>query len=288
MNKYTVIGFYMESGLSFIDKVEASSTHGAFLVVAKNRPDSTLISVVAGHLDSGKNIVLAGNCVAEAKCIIDEPQCYGGEESLLPHKAPIIADFNMRDWRLVAGDSLNGISIDQTDIYRVLIEQDVNLNRVFFKVYSTTFDDVRLTEPLNGLSGVIEVRNGKPAISLGLEENNLPLHIESDIISGLYVHSDNNIDVSNREFFSTSHRIPFESTHYELAESSWIMAARSEIANSLFESAELSEGNLIDTGSWFCDDTDWALSFYVEGDSDGESKRYEYRVKFANESTIVI
>lgn len=288
MNKYTVIGFYEHTGLSFMDKTEANSILAAFAAVAKARPESTLVSAVAGHLSEGKNIVFPGECVVDALTILEDPMSFCDDTTRLPHRSPVIADFSMVDWKIADGEAPESLGLDKADSYRMVISQDVNLNRVFFNVYSEVFDDIRLSEPLNGLSGVIEIRNGKPAISLGLEECNLPIHIDSDVVSGLSIHTDSHVDVSERDFYSASHNIYFEANYYEIAETSWITAARAEIANSMFEGLSITDGDVVDSYSWECNDTDWSLEYAVETVAGGEPELRTYRLKFAEESTVVM
>lgn len=71
--------------------------------------------------------------------------------------------------------------------------------------------------PDNGLHGLIEIRNGRPAISLGISESQTDIHIESVSQTGLFVHPDSNdvpvdTDSSNH---SDSHGMDFSGIMYK-------------------------------------------------------------------------
>lgn len=76
MNKFTVIGFYEESGQIFSRHVEALSPCNAISELAAEHPDSVFIAVLNGHIMEGSGIVFAGGSIVDAETVLSQPEVY--------------------------------------------------------------------------------------------------------------------------------------------------------------------------------------------------------------------
>jgi len=140
----------------------------------------------------------------------------------------------------------------------------------------------------NGLSGCIEIRNGKPAISLGLSEHELPIHIESDIVEGIHIHTDD-INPRSCRYFSNSHGIHFTTQFYKVGDSTWITEARSAIDNKLFEDYTFDHGlSVSDSNGWEVEDGYWKKICYFDDTEAVATVKGYVEVNFANDSTIIL
>lgn len=286
MEKYTVIGFYEDNGQIFSHFVSARNSQHAFFVVAEEHPTATFVSAIKGHVFEGQGIEFAGESLVDADTVVSQPEVFNRDE-IKPSSSNVIADFEIQDWHLIeVGEDWTGPK-EHRDKYRFVIEQSPRTHHVYFKVYPTSLDQLSNEVSLNGLSGVIEIRNGKPAISLGINEDDLPVHVESDIYQGLYVHKDSSAKSSYKPYFSFDHGTCFESTYFECDDGSWLMEARSDIANKLFDSYNFGDLIVIDTGGWNIDDREWNQTVYFENDTGGDSIKGHFELEFGDMSTVV-
>lgn len=118
----------------------------------------------------------------------------------------------IQDWRLV--NSVDPVPGQGGAKYKLRIEQNQDTGQVWFEVI-----DLDLSESLTagtaakplGLFGVIDIRHGKPGISLGVNEKASRLHILADPIQGLHLYSDNLQDkpkVSSIPWYDSDMSIP--------------------------------------------------------------------------------
>jgi hypothetical protein len=287
MNKFTVIGFYEETGQIFSHHIEANNSSHAFYVVAQEHESANLVTVIDGHLNEGQGIEFAGDRFVDSETICAQPEVFNLAETVSECNQNVIADFSIQDWHIdEVGNLWNGPK-EHRDTYRFVIEQSKNNGPIYFKLYPKHLDDLSTEISLNGLSGVIEIRNGKPGISIGINENDLPVHVESDIYQGLYIHSDNAAIPTSKQFYSFDHGMNFDCAYYKCGDDSWLMEARSEIANHLFESHDYGESLVTDTNGWRIADTDWVQRVYFENPNGGDSIAGNFELTFGNNSTLV-
>lgn len=286
MNKYTVIGFHNESHKSLMVKVIASCLQNSFYQAALIHPNATLISSIKGHLEEGVNIEFSGESLVDSETILEQEDVFNSDVEIKPVTSTVLADFDIQDWRLSAGDPLLVIDASMKETYRFVIEQSPTSSHIFFTVYSKSYDDVCLSEPYNGLSGVIEIRNGRPAISIGLNADDLALHVESDIARGLYLHTDGNVRSYPKLFKSDSHGRDFPAQYYECEVDGWLTCARNEVANHTFENYDMGDLMVTDTSGWSYTDGEWEKTVYFEH-TNGSSLTGTFKIVFAEKSAIV-
>lgn len=74
--KYTVIGYYEDSGQTFCHHKNSNSPQNAFYQVASEYESAVLISVVSGHLSEGNGIDFAGDSLVDAKTVLSQPEVF--------------------------------------------------------------------------------------------------------------------------------------------------------------------------------------------------------------------
>jgi len=137
----------------------------------------------------------------------------------------------IKDWRI---SEVENVEHSDADEYELIIEQS-HSGAIFINLYPRSVDIPENNEFCpQGLACIIEIRSGKPAISLGINENDLPLHFESDVHKGLYLHSDDLIDTRSTQFHSKSHGMAFDATYFPIGEDNWLEGTRFAIAEHAF------------------------------------------------------
>jgi hypothetical protein len=197
----------------------------------------------------------------------------------------LLVDCEIQDWRVSEQVDL---PLEQQDTFRFEITQVNQTKQVFFKLYSKNLDLIADTMPQIGLAGVIEVRNGRPAISIGVCEDNIGVHVESNGINGVFIHVDKGVDVTRGYWHSSSHNMDFEGLSYQISEEDWIGEARSDIANQIFDSHVFSDGRTVaDTGGWEIDDCHFKKTVFFENPN-GDSIKGYFHMDFAPDSVQIL
>lgn len=198
----------------------------------------------------------------------------------------LLSDREVRDWHLseMSESEWNGPQ-SHRDTYRLKVEQTGNSGQLFFSLYPASLD--RLEDaPFNGLSGCIEIRNGRPAISLGLQPDDHPLHVESDIHTGLFVHNDDNCHPVHSDFSSFDHGAKFSGFYYDCAEKNWLADTRRQIAEVRIADA-LYNTDVEERGSWEVHGDQWSQIVFCVDSEGGSSVSKLYRLDFHPDSTMV-
>lgn len=76
MKQFSVIGYYEENGQTFLDHVDATNGRVAMSVCASDRPDSTIVCALEGHVSEGAGIDFAGEGVVDAETILEQPDVF--------------------------------------------------------------------------------------------------------------------------------------------------------------------------------------------------------------------
>lgn len=216
MKKFTVVGFNDETGGSWMICVEAPSPAKAIYMAASAHPNLTFHSAIAGHLEEGVHYELAGEGVVDGSTVLEQPDVFNADESQLANPTVrVVADHSAYDWRLDGSDEADALPDSMKDEYRVVVERCVDSGKVSFQMYPRSLVDLGDESLYQGLFGVLEIRNGKPAMSFGLTADDIGLHVESDVNNGLYIHADDFDLVETRQFYSHSHGCSFDATYYD-------------------------------------------------------------------------
>jgi hypothetical protein len=197
----------------------------------------------------------------------------------------ILADFEIQDWKIGCESD---VPREHQDIYRFVVQKSARQNQVHFQLYSKELDGVSDEVTLNGLSGLIEVRNGKPAMSIGLEENNLCIHLESDIYSGVHIHADSSVSPYSTVWKSHSHGMYFPTLYSSCADEFWLLRARTAIADKFFQNYDLPDKLVIaESNGWQIAGDCWKQCVFFECPAGGDTIKGLVEINFAENSTVI-
>jgi hypothetical protein len=194
----------------------------------------------------------------------------------------ILADFDIVDWRIL---HRMDVPAEHECVYRCVIEQSKTTNQVYFKLYPKVLDSLNSSITLNGLSGVIDVQNGMPTISIGLEENENFISIQSDIHKGLYVSTENNIYPVQVSRESSGNRDNTSSYYYCGGDPSWLGQARAEKAEIVFQRYDFPHDMpMAESSGWEIDGDQWKKTCFFDNPSAGDSIKGYLSLTFAPNS----
>ncbi len=195
----------------------------------------------------------------------------------------ILLDCEIQDWRVAEGAELPDAHKEN---YRFVIEQSVTVNQVYFKLYPTSLDQLSRNTTQNGLAGVVEIRNGKPAISLGVFEEDQSVHIESDAHKGLFVHHDFNSTPEYTSWRSESHNMEFKGYYYPCDNRIWLRKARKELAEIAFDNYQFDQA-VTAMDDWSVSDDIWSRTVHYK-DHNGEKIKGNLQIKFAVDAVLIL
>lgn len=291
MNKFTVIGYYEESGQIFAHHVEANNSQHAFYVVAQEFPDACFVVAIKGHQCEEQSLTFPGEGVVDAETVLEQEDVFNSDDvEPVESVSNVIADFEIRDWHLAEiGEHWTGPK-EHRDAYRFVIEQSPRTKQIYFKVYPAVLDGLSTELELNGLAGCIEIRNGKPGISIGTNENSLPVHVESNVVNGLYIHHDNGSEPTPKSLYSFDHGMSFECAYYKCNDERWLVEARHNIANKQFAAYDFGGRVVVydEYEGWEIKDSNWSSVVCFETPLIGDSIEGKYKLSFGNESIVVV
>lgn len=178
-----------QSVLDFIiDKLNQDDCEEAIAEFADNLElASRDLDIIAHNI---KNIDFDKVCYTFEKICNDNDTHFGAtiESFNVPtdetENTTTLLNTQIRDWRLSDGHDEDEVPENAKGTYRLTIEKTGPANQIFFSIH----DEVLTTKgyPL-GLHGFIEIRDGVPAISLGISPDDNIIHIMSNNTSELAV-----------------------------------------------------------------------------------------------------
>jgi hypothetical protein len=278
MNPYTVIGFNTVTTKIISIHVMARNSQHAFYVAALANPKTTLISSLDRHISEGSGISFSGESLVEAITVLEQEDVFNFKEEESPIVSTVLADFEIQDWQEDAVIK---------DKFRFVIEQAPNTKQVYFRVYPSVIDELSTEVEIRGLCGAIEIQNGNPAISIGTDEFDLPIHMISDIYKGLYLYVDGDVKQGNKRFESLDKKVSVDSTFFELDSRNELSNARREIADKAFMDYDFDEDIIKDTGGWECSDGRWDRTVFFEGQDDEPSRKGQFSVMFYKNTLLI-
>lgn len=199
----------------------------------------------------------------------------------------IVADFEIQDTFIMNGEATSRMPDSHKDTYRLVVRKGSKSDSLSFSVYPKALDGVSDNIPRIGLEGFIEVRNGKPGISLGTHEDSTPLHVEADGVDGIFLHHDANVEpmICHRH---NHHLITyFKGYHLRCNSQQWLSEARSEIAEQMFADHDFGEKIVEDSEGWECLDHCWIKTVFYQNPLGGDSIKGKYTIIFESESTMI-
>ena len=76
-SEFSVLGFYEESGQTFLHHVLAETPNAAFAVVANRHRDAVLIATLDGHIKEGAGVTFSGESLVDAEAVLEQPDVFG-------------------------------------------------------------------------------------------------------------------------------------------------------------------------------------------------------------------
>lgn len=272
-NKFTIVGFYADNDQIFSHHIEAESAQQAMHAVAADHPTAVLVAAIEGELVEGAGITFPSQYLGEepnAEEVVSNASAPG----FAPLTSEVIADFEIQDWEI--SEELD-CPLSNRDTYQFLIERLSSTGQVYFSIYPKSLNGSDIEQ--RGLAGVIEVRKGKPGMSLGLCGDDLALQIDSDVHSGFYLRSDPSLKI-----YTEAYQSQHPATYYELAAPGWLHEARAAIAESTFQRHLQSTNSSGEGSGWELWGETWQRSI-TPGD---ETLRSNFSITFGEGSACVV
>lgn len=283
MKPYTALGI-CDSGEVFCHHIEALTPSDAFNTASQKQPSGYIVSILDGHVSEGKGIYFCGDHVVETKMLQKNIRTEHTQENTKSPSINCLADVNMQDWKVTQSCEANSVPAEHRDTYRCVVEISIPDNQIYFKVYPASLDQISTELTQNGISGLIEIRNGKPAISIGLHESELPIHIESDVMQGIYIHSDSGTSPNIKPLYSESHQHYFNCQFYKCCNPDWLDMTRRELAELHYAAHDFGENIPIDDSGWETMGDDMSRIVFFENPAGGDSLKGRFLIRFHNDS----
>jgi hypothetical protein len=170
--------------------------------------------------------------------------------------------------------------------YSFNIEAEKDKNAYYFSVYNQELDKVAHESSLSGLFGVIEIRNGKPVISIGITPDEFDMQISSNNSTQLSMLPDlsgghlawESVAVNKFERFALVLTVDDEQ---------FLNEQRRSLASTAF--GEYDFGNLIVDGddNWEQEGALWKKTVYFQNGNNPTSKG-EFSVDFEDSSSFIL
>lgn len=127
---------------------------------------------------------------------------------------PLLHQSSIQDWRVESGD--DSLPESMKDKYQLSVTERSCGGLYFDIVKESDIDKPSTEQAILGLSGSIEIRNGRPAMSIGTSTDDLGLHIET-IDNVIHIHNDACTMPDASTFHSDSHGTTFKSISFDMA-----------------------------------------------------------------------
>lgn len=169
------------------------------------------------------------------------------------------------DWRLKSPSEAKDVPIQDRAEFNVTIEKSATTDQIWFNVTQSNLNELANTSDVipTGLTGLIEIRNGKPVLSVGIEENENVIHVHSNTHNTLTIEKDS----TNTQVYNDGTNICYELKQSPLGQN------RQAVANHIFEEWNFGSKVVTDSSGWSDDgNNEWRQTAYLEDDECVKSK----------------
>ncbi len=197
----------------------------------------------------------------------------------------------IKDWRLGEDKTINDLKPEQRKQYSIELKQRPDTCQLEFMITNSCLLNPNLSgvTPL-GMSGVIEIRDGYPAISLGINSDENILHVVSDGYSKLSVIPELNDDqlfwepIQITEQKHNGLSLDVGDSYSEELNDSQRLVAQHELEHYDFKPLVVK-----DLGNWECNDNVWTIPVYLESDDEEmeSSDKINFTVTFFDNSSNI-
>jgi hypothetical protein len=172
--------------------------------------------------------------------------------------------------------------------YRIKIEGNQYTGQVFFTMYEKTIDKLGKDAYENGLNGILEVRNGCPALSLGISPDQNIMHVISNACDQLAIVSETESPEWASLSFTGSSK---EALVYKIDDGGLFSEMRVDIANEVFGSFDIEaacgEDLMVgDSSHWEIEDGRFVKGLHLVDNGGRETTGY-FLISFAKDSTHI-
>ncbi|WP_210499525.1 hypothetical protein [Vibrio crassostreae] len=172
---------------------------------------------------------------------------------------------SIADWRLKSLSESKDVPIEDRAEFNVSIEKSAATDQVWFNVTQSNLNELSGCGDAipTGLTGLIEIRNGKPVLSVGIEENENVIHVHSNTHNTLTIEKDS----SNTQVFNDGTNVCYELKLSLLGQN------RKAVADHVFQEWDFGSKTVTDSNGW-CNDAnnEWRQTVYLEDEECIKSK----------------
>ncbi len=199
----------------------------------------------------------------------------------------VVLDTVIKDWRLSESEDISHVPIKDRCEYALRIEKDMPAEKVWVSVYNKAFDNHGDAIYKSGLHCSIEIRDGVPALSVGISPDENVIHVLSNTSNELAVIPEQNDSKPTWlpvDFIEAKHLgYCFPVDDYEV-----LMEARSELANECFGNFDFGEKLVVDDSGWEIDDSVWQKSVFFEDEQGSNPSNGKFELTFTENGTHII
>jgi hypothetical protein len=197
-----------------------------------------------------------------------------------------LLDTTIRDWRLSEGHAESDLKPEHLGNYALKLEMSNNSKQLWFSVYNKAFDRHPKDIHPSGLHGVLEIRDGLPALSVGIDPDANVIHIHSNTSNELAVVKEVESDKPTWkpiEFIDAK----FTGLCFEVDDYETLMEARTLLAHDAFGGYDFGDKVVVEDDGWEVDDCHWIKTFYYENPNGGNSLKSRFELKFSHNGTVI-
>jgi hypothetical protein len=199
--------------------------------------------------------------------------------------AQIILDTTIKDEAYCADPTNPDIPVGNKCRYSFNIESSPDSDSYYFSVYNEALDKVVADCPLTGLFGVIEIKDGKPCISIGLTADENDMTIYSNNSTKLTVVPEQEIGDRSWESLLINSN-PVTGLVFNVNDEYTLNDQRNLLAEIAFNDHDFGSLTVKEYGNWASDNNKWSKSVFFEN-GDLPSKKGTLTVSFGDESSHI-
>ena len=191
-----------------------------------------------------------------------------------------------RDWRLSDSHTESEMEPAHLGEYSVKVEHNKHSSLLYLSVYPSVIDG-NASIPQFGLNAMIEIRDGVPAISIGVNPDENLIHVVSDTSNCLAVipeSQDNTGDWAAVPFVEK--RYPgycFKVEGFDVLED-----MRRAAAEKAFAGYDFGDDEIVGDSGWSVSGEYWEKQLFIENPAGGDSIKKEFKVVFAERLPVPV
>ena len=193
----------------------------------------------------------------------------------------------IKDWRLSEGHTTQDLNPEHCGEFTLNIEKSNNSNQVYLSVYNKAFDNHPVKISPCGLHCILEIRDGIPALSVGIEPDNNIIHVLSNTSNELAIvkEDDNDYPVWKPVDFIDN---KYNGLCFQYDNSDILTEARAILADEVFTNYDFGDRVVADDNGWDVDNAQWSKTIFFENPNDGASIKGHLTLDFKKDSAHIV